>query len=82
MLLTNVMFSVSHVLQSDEIDLVAIGPPGVRIIEVKHWNPQWVKYNGLTVEAEADRVSMKDAGLARRCGGGCPVCRRWTLSSW
>jgi hypothetical protein len=36
-LLTNLAFSVTHQLQSDEIDIVAIGPPGVRVIEVKHW---------------------------------------------
>lgn len=42
MLLTNLAFSVTHQLQSDEIDAVAIGPPGVRVIEVKHWRrPGW-----------------------------------------
>ena len=35
--LTNLMFSVTHQLQSDEIDMVAIGPPGVRVVKVKHW---------------------------------------------
>lgn len=35
-LLTNLAFSVTHQLQSDEIDTVAIGPPGVRVIEIKH----------------------------------------------
>ena len=37
-LLTNVAFSVTHQLQSDEIDLIVIGPAGVRVIEVKHWD--------------------------------------------
>ena len=36
-LLTNLAFSVTHQLQSDEIDIVAIGPPGVQVVEVKHW---------------------------------------------
>lgn len=40
-LLTNLTFSVTNQLQSDEIDVVAIGPPGVRVIEVKHWTAQW-----------------------------------------
>ena len=31
-LLTNLTFSATHRLQSDEIDVVAIGPPGVRVI--------------------------------------------------
>ena len=42
-LLTNLAFSVTHQLQSDEIDVVAIGPPGVRVIEIKHWTAQWVE---------------------------------------
>ena len=37
LLLTNLAFSATHRLQSDEIDIVAIGPPGVRVIEIKHW---------------------------------------------
>lgn len=36
-LLTNLTLSVTNQRQSDEIDIVAIGPPGVRVIEVKHW---------------------------------------------
>lgn len=36
-LLTNLSFSITHRLQSDEVDIVVIGPPGVRVIEVKHW---------------------------------------------
>ena len=31
LLLTNLAFSATHRLQSDEIDIVAIGPPGVRV---------------------------------------------------
>ncbi len=59
-LLTNVAFSVTHQLQSDEIDMVVVGPPGVRVIEVKHW----ANRHRPLAEAEADRVSMK----ARRVG--------------
>ena len=40
-LLTNVAFSVTNQLQSDEIDVVAIGPPGAQVIEIKHWAAQW-----------------------------------------
>ena len=32
-LLTNLAFSVTHRMQADEIDLVAIGPPGVRVVD-------------------------------------------------
>ena len=63
-LLTNLAFSVTHQYQSDEIDIIAIGPPGVRVIDVKHWNAQWIDSNGYSVEQEADRVTMK----ARKIG--------------
>jgi serine/threonine protein kinase len=59
-LLTNLAFSVTHQLQSDEIDLIAIGPPGVRVIEVKHWGDM----HKLQIEAEADRLTNK----ARKIG--------------
>lgn len=63
-LLTNLTFSVTHQLQSDEIDIVAIGPSGVRVVEVKHWTPQWVDGHRDVVEQEADRVTNK----ARKIG--------------
>ncbi len=63
-LLTNVAFSVTHQLQSDEIDIVAIGPPGVRVIEVKHWTAQWVDARADLAAEEADRVTNK----ARKIG--------------
>lgn len=63
-LLTNLAFSVTHQLQSDEIDIVAIGPPGVRVVEVKHWTAGWVNSHSDVVEHEADRVTNK----ARKIG--------------
>ena len=64
LLLTNLAFSTTHRRQSDEIDIVAIGPPGVRVIEVKHWNADWVNRNAEFVEREAERVTDK----ARKIG--------------
>ena len=64
LLLTNLAFSATHRRQSDEIDVVAIGPPGVRVIEVKHWTAAWVDRNLGLVEQEADRVTNK----ARKIG--------------
>ena len=64
LLLTNLAFSTTHRRQSDEIDIVAIGPPGVRVIEVKHWNADWVERNLELVEREAERVTDK----ARKVG--------------
>jgi serine/threonine protein kinase len=63
-LLANLAFSVTNQVQSDEIDLVAIGPPGVRVIEVKHWTQQWIDANRDLVQQEADRVTNK----ARKIG--------------
>ena len=63
-LLTNLAFSVNHRVQADEIDLVVIGPPGVRVVEVKHWTPQWVDAHPDVVAHEADKVTNK----ARRIG--------------
>jgi serine/threonine protein kinase len=63
-LLANLAFSVTHQLQSDEIDLVVIGPTGARVIEIKHWTQQWVESNKDAVEHEADRVTNK----ARKIG--------------
>ena len=64
LLLTNLSFSVTHQFQSDEIDIVAIGPPGVRILEVKHWTATWVNAHKDLVEQEADRITYK----ARKIG--------------
>jgi len=58
-LLPNLAFSVTHQLQSDEIDIVAIGPPGVRVIEVKHWTSSWVNDHRSEAEHYADGVTNK-----------------------
>ena len=64
LLLTNLAFSATHRRQSDEIDIVAIGPPGVRVIEVKHWNAAWVDQNVELAEHEAERVMDKVRKMA------------------
>lgn len=63
-LLTNLIFSVSPQLQSDEIDIVVIGPPGVRVIEVKHWNETWMRHHTGRVDKEAERVTSKTKRIA------------------
>jgi hypothetical protein len=63
-LLTNVALSVTHRLQSDEIDLIAIGPPGVRVLELKHWTAQWFDGHKIQVEDEVDKLTNK----ARKVG--------------
>ena len=63
-LLTNVNFSSTNHRQSDEIDIITIGPPGIQIIEVKHWTAAWIKRNHDVVDHEAEKVTDK----ARRVG--------------
>ena len=63
-LLTNLAFSVTHQFQSDDIDIIAIGPAGVRVIEVKHWSFRWCDANGDHVQQEADKLTHK----ARKIG--------------
>ena len=63
-LLTNLAFSATDQRQSDEIDIVAIGPSGVRVIEVKHWSEQWVDSNKDVVEQAADLVTNKAKKVA------------------
>ena len=64
LLLTNLAFSANHRRQSDEIDIIVIGPPGARVVEVKHWTSSWVRKNRELVDHEADRVTAK----ARKVG--------------
>lgn len=63
-LLTGLAFSVTHQLQSADIDIVAIGPQGVRVIEVKHWTSSWVESHTDLVAQEADKAM----GKARKIG--------------
>jgi hypothetical protein len=63
-LLTNLTFSITHQLQSDEIDVVAIGPGGVQVIEIKHWSSQWIETHEEELSQQADRLTMK----ARKVG--------------
>src|SRR2546428_12973446 len=58
-ILSNVSHSFSSQHQSDEIDLLVIGPQGVFVIEVKHWDRTWIKKNQIQVESEAEKLSNK-----------------------
>ena len=60
-LLTNLTWSVTQQFQADEIDMIAIGPPGLRVIEVKHWSRRWGDEHPDLVDQEADRVTNKAA---------------------
>ena len=62
-LLSNLAFSANS-LQADEIDIVVIGPPGVRVLEVKHWTARWINDNDPVLDQEIDKLTAK----ARRIG--------------
>jgi hypothetical protein len=54
----------SELLAFKHLDIVAIGPPGVCVIEVKHWTSQWVDAHSDLVVHEAEKVTEK----ARKIG--------------
>ena len=62
-LLSNLNHSPHPTSRSDEIDLIAIGPPGVCVIEINHWDTTWLKQQS-TVEQEADRINAKAKRIA------------------
>ncbi|MEN9631624.1 MAG: hypothetical protein RL077_28, partial [Verrucomicrobiota bacterium] len=51
--------SSSPLHQSDDLDLVPIGPRGVFLVEVKHWDAAWINSNKARVEAEAEKLTAK-----------------------
>ena len=56
-LLANIMFSAHHGRTSDEIDMIAIGTTGVYVIEVKHWDLDYIKKNPDNVNAQAEIIN-------------------------
>lgn len=65
-LLTNLAHSSRQNIASDEIDLIAIGTPKVQIIEIKHWDAQYLKLNVATVESEAEKLNNKVKRVASK----------------
>ncbi|MBI2926047.1 MAG: NERD domain-containing protein [Verrucomicrobia bacterium] len=65
-LLSNLASSSSPLHQSDELDVVCIGPRGVFLIEVKHWDAAWMRRNPEVAEAEAEKLTAKARRLAGR----------------
>ena len=58
-ILSNLPHSSTSRHQSDEIDLLVIGPQGLFVIEVKHWDRAWMKKNQTLVDSEAEKLSAK-----------------------
>ena len=64
-ILTNLSSSSSPVHQSDELDQVCVGPRGVFVIEIKHWDTKWMRDHSQAVVDEAEKLTHK----AKRLGG-------------
>lgn len=63
-LLSNVNHSTGAARFSDEIDQIIIGPSGVFVVEVKHWDPSFLKLRPEAVEAEAEKAHEKAKRVA------------------
>ena len=58
--------SSSPLHQSDDLDIVPIGPRGIFVIEVKHWDAAWMNEHRATTEAEAEKLTAKAKRFAGR----------------
>src|SRR5271165_6058708 len=58
-LLPNVAHNLNAARQSDEIDLIAIGPQDLAVIEIKHWDRADLTRLEGKVDAEADKLTEK-----------------------
>jgi serine/threonine protein kinase len=65
-ILAGLASSSSPLHQSDDLDLVPIGPRGVFLIEVKHWDSAWISDNKVSAEAEAEKLTAKAKRLSGR----------------
>lgn len=63
-LLSNISHSSHSMRLSDEIDQVIIGPQGIFVVEVKHWDSAWIKQNPMVVDNEAERINDKAKRVA------------------
>lgn len=62
--LTNIPFSFQTSGLSEEVDLIAIGPSGISVVEIKHWDRQYLKRYPQVVEAEAEKLNSKVKKIA------------------
>lgn len=65
-ILSNVPHAVTTQAVPDDVDLIVIGPSGLHIIEVKHWDRSYVKEFQATVTHEADKLCNKVRRIASK----------------
>jgi Nuclease-related domain len=71
LVLTNVVHSVSANAPADEIDMIILGPAGVQVIEVKHWDRNYLRRNKWVAEQEVDKLELKTRKVATRLRAAC-----------
>jgi len=64
--LSNVPIAINSRAIPDELDLIVIGPPGVIVIEVKHWSRSDLRKRREDVEREANKLNDKVRRIASR----------------
>ena len=63
-ILSNLNHAQHPSVRSDEIDAVIVGPPGVCVVEIKHWDADYLSKNREIAEREADRIDAKAKRVA------------------
>lgn len=64
--LSNLSHSYNVDRLSDEIDVVVIGQSGVTVVEVKHWDPAFLKQRSDVADTEAEKINEKAKRVAGR----------------
>lgn len=65
-ILSNVPHSVTTQAVPDDVDLIVIGPSGLHVIEVKHWDSSYVSGFSNTVTHETDKLANKLRKIASK----------------
>lgn len=58
-ILTNLQFSLTAHRVFDDLDMVVIGPSGLHIVEVKHWDVNFLRQRTTDVEYRATKLNEK-----------------------
>jgi serine/threonine protein kinase len=65
-ILSNLPHSVTTQAVPDDVDVIVIGPSGLHVIEVKHWDAAYTSNFGNTVIHEADKLASKLRRIASK----------------
>lgn len=66
--LSNLSHSYNVDRLSDEIDVVVIGQSGITVVEVKHWDPAFLKQRSEVADVEAEKINEKAKRVAEGYG--------------